>query len=428
MKKLFLLYFLLIFNIGFAQKKQDKSILFQCDAILTATDIDNSLNADNASKIILKCSPKGKGQYNEAGSGRSRDKNYFKEEHNIAWIKFTATTTGNLIFKIKPRAVTDDYDFLLFKIEDNTSISKIKNKSLKPIRTNISRTDTLQGGMTGLNNSANSTHIISGVHNNFSKAIDVKKGEKYYLVLDNVYPEGEGAIVYLSYKKITQQNNDRDISGYVKQFKGFVFDDTDSLDAVISWIDKASGGIIETTRSNPKTGFYKFDAPYNNNNPNKKYTLNITSEKHFFKEISFKVSELPTPIHEKQKKLDIKLEKLKEGKKFPIHNINFVGGSTSILPSGNPSLKSLFKLMKENKSLQIMIEGHTNGCAGGKPLNQQLSVGRAEAVKSYLVKNGIDKKRIETIGYNCSQMIYPNPKTSEEHSLNRRVEILVTTY
>ena len=59
---------------------------------------------------------------------------------------------------------------------------------------------------------------------------------------------------------------------------------------------------------------------------------------------------------------------------------------------------------------------------------QQLSDNRAEAIKNYLTKNNIAKERISTIGYGCSNMLYPAPKTEEESMLNRRVEILVVEY
>jgi len=411
MKNLLFIYFTILLNFCFAQKKQANSKSFECNEILNAADIDNALVVKDVEKIILKCSPKGKGKYNEVGSGKSRDKNYFKEEHNIVWIKFTASSDGNLIFRIKPRKATDDYDFLLFKIEDNTSISKIKNKTLKPIRTNISRTDTEEKGLTGLNTSATATHIVSGVHNNYSKFINVKKGEAYYLVLDNVYSEGEGAIVHLKYQKTI------DISGVIKN-------ENKPLDAEINWTDAKTGKILSTTKTNPANGEFSFSVPFDNIQPEKKYILSVTSDEHFFKETTYTT----TQIAKQTTPISVLLPQLKKGKKFPIHNINFVGNSPRVLPSGKPSLNNLLKLMQKNKSLHILIEGHTNGCSGGMQFVQKLSEDRAKAVLDYLCKNGIEFIRVETIGYNCSQMLYPTPRNEKESSLNRRVEILVTEF
>ena len=49
-------------------------------------------------------------------------------------------------------------------------------------------------------------------------------------------------------------------------------------------------------------------------------------------------------------------------------------------------------------------------------------------VKSFLIQKGIDSERITTQGFNCTQMLFPATGTEEQQSLNRRVEILVTSY
>jgi OmpA-OmpF porin, OOP family len=120
------------------------------------------------------------------------------------------------------------------------------------------------------------------------------------------------------------------------------------------------------------------------------------------------------------------LNQLKKGKKNRIHNINFVGNQARFLLGAYPSLKRLHKLMKKNKSLKIVIEGHTNGCSHGFEDAQILSENRAKAVETYLTKNGISADRLCTKGYNCKYMLYPNATNLLQESLNRRVEILVT--
>ena len=84
--------------------------------------------------------------------------------------------------------------------------------------------------------------------------------------------------------------------------------------------------------------------------------------------------------------------------------------------------------MKKNPKLNIEIEGHTNGCSSGETFSQILSDNRAKRIKLYLTDKKIDASRISTIGYNCSRMLYPNMETEHKQMLNRRVEILVTSY
>jgi OOP family OmpA-OmpF porin len=111
-----------------------------------------------------------------------------------------------------------------------------------------------------------------------------------------------------------------------------------------------------------------------------------------------------------------------------LHNINFVGGQATLLPGALPSLKRLYKLMKKNKSLKIIIEGHTNGCGRGIEIVQRLSENRALKVKTYLIERGVEETRMNTKGYNCQRMLFPNATSLEQQSLNRRVEVLVLSY
>jgi outer membrane protein OmpA-like peptidoglycan-associated protein len=48
---------------------------------------------------------------------------------------------------------------------------------------------------------------------------------------------------------------------------------------------------------------------------------------------------------------------------------------------------------------------------------------RAETIKNYLVKNGIDENRLTTIGYGGDRMIIEKPKTLEQALKNIRVEV-----
>jgi outer membrane protein OmpA-like peptidoglycan-associated protein len=163
--------------------------------------------------------------------------------------------------------------------------------------------------------------------------------------------------------------------------------------------------------------------PYETANPKQKYVLSSYSEKHFFTEKVFTGTAVKNL---KDKPINMLLNGLKKGKKNRIHNINFVGGQPTLLPGAYPSLKRLHKLMKKNKGLKIVIEGHTNGCDGGFEITQILSENRAKVVENYLTDNGILQNRIQTKGYNCKDMLYPNVTNALQQRFNRRVEILVT--
>ena len=79
------------------------------------------------------------------------------------------------------------------------------------------------------------------------------------------------------------------------------------------------------------------------------------------------------------------------------------------------------KVLKNNPSLKIRIEGNTDNIGTAK-YNMGLSNRRAKSVLEYLVKAGINKNRLSTVGYGFSRPIATNI-TPEGRALNRRVEL-----
>jgi outer membrane protein OmpA-like peptidoglycan-associated protein len=415
MRRVFLVAILLfLIQYSFAQESKPHVKMIECDLILKAGDADHVIKVGKVNKLLLKCSPKGSGEKQEVDSGKKKDKFYFEKEHNVVWIKFIIPKTGDMIFTIKPRNPENDYDFLLFKSEGENTIQKIKSKKLKPIRSNLSRFNAEIKGLTGLNFDAIETHVVAGVQSEFSNPVKAEKDEEYYLVLDNVYDDGQGAIIEFDYY------NTKKISGYVTN------ENKDKkLAAEVSWDDAETGKTLATTKADPKTGYFEMEVQFIINNPEKMYILAIDAEKYFFEEKMINVATLeklkPQPMH-------VALPKLKKGKRLKINNIHFQGGSPAFISSSLPSLKRLAKLMKRNKTLKILVEGHTNGCKDGEYSSKLLSERRALRVKKYLFDNKIDETRVETIGKGCSEMLYPITGTKEQHQLNRRVEILVLEY
>ena len=68
----------------------------------------------------------------------------------------------------------------------------------------------------------------------------------------------------------------------------------------------------------------------------------------------------------------------------------------------------------------MRIEGHTDN-AGKAAANKALSKARAESVKAWLVKHGIDKKRLTAQGFGQDKPIDDN-STEAGRKNNRRVE------
>ncbi|MGL4632128.1 MAG: OmpA family protein [Leadbetterella sp.] len=89
----------------------------------------------------------------------------------------------------------------------------------------------------------------------------------------------------------------------------------------------------------------------------------------------------------------------------------------------NESFEQLDKLaeyLKSHPTAIIQIEGHTDN-QGDKDLNKKLSFDRANNVRDYLIKQGIENKRIIAKGFGDSKPINKS-NSEEERRKNRRVE------
>jgi len=105
-----------------------------------------------------------------------------------------------------------------------------------------------------------------------------------------------------------------------------------------------------------------------------------------------------------------------------LNGILFDTGKDTIKPESEPLLAEIATLMKSNRGLKISIEGHTDN-VGQPKANKQLSEKRAESVKKWLVKNGIEAGRVSTKGWGDTKPVADN-RTEEGRSKNRRVELV----
>ncbi|MEO8664270.1 MAG: OmpA family protein [Ignavibacteria bacterium] len=106
-----------------------------------------------------------------------------------------------------------------------------------------------------------------------------------------------------------------------------------------------------------------------------------------------------------------------------LEGINFASGSAEISSGSEAPLESALKTMRDNPNIDVEISGHTDN-RGGRSYNENLSLNRAESVKSWLVSNGVSASRIETRGYAYDQPIATND-TEEGRLKNRRIEFKV---
>ncbi|MBI5370535.1 MAG: OmpA family protein [Sphingobacteriales bacterium] len=106
---------------------------------------------------------------------------------------------------------------------------------------------------------------------------------------------------------------------------------------------------------------------------------------------------------------------------YAAKRIQFKSAQAVLLPQSLAVLDEVAKLLADNPDLHLAIEGHTSG-DGIFEANMQLSKERAENVKAYLVKKGIDAARLDAKGFGPTQPLN-NGKTPADKAQNRRVEL-----
>jgi outer membrane protein OmpA-like peptidoglycan-associated protein len=107
-----------------------------------------------------------------------------------------------------------------------------------------------------------------------------------------------------------------------------------------------------------------------------------------------------------------------------LRDIYFDFDKATIKPESRPALEDAAKILYENPTIMVEIQGHTDSIGSDK-YNQRLSEKRAKAVVNYLVEDlGIDSGRLTAKGYGESRPVATNA-TDEGRALNRRVEFVV---
>ena len=116
-------------------------------------------------------------------------------------------------------------------------------------------------------------------------------------------------------------------------------------------------------------------------------------------------------------------------KVFEIKEIKFDYNKANIRPDAAVELTKIVEVMREYPKMKIDIRSHTDS-RGADSYNLKLSDRRAKATLEWIVKQGIDRKRLKAKGYGetrlvngCSNGV---PCSEEEHQENRRSEFIVT--
>ena len=147
--------------------------------------------------------------------------------------------------------------------------------------------------------------------------------------------------------------------------------------------------------------------------------------------------------------IEISLTKAKKGDYIDFNNVKFFKNAAIFQAAAENELNGLVDLMKENPKYKIKVHGHVNGKFTREGFKRgekssffdtnpaaditiknmtakELSIARAEAVRDYLISQGIEASRISIKGDGATIPLYA--EGGSQGSLNDRIEIEFTKH
>jgi len=193
--------------------------------------------------------------------------------------------------------------------------------------------------------------------------------------------------------------------------------DKTPIDAKVRLQGSKDNVIVPMQNQGP--GVYQFSIT---NAKPKDYRLSVEASGYVFVNQTFKLDGAST--EERTVNRTVELRKIAVGVSSILRNIYFDFDKATFKTESYTELNKLEAMLAQNSGMMVEIAGHTDAI-GTKEYNQDLSLRRAQAVKNYLTKKGINARRIKPVGYGKSKPLASNDDEQGGRELNRRVEFKV---
>lgn len=143
--------------------------------------------------------------------------------------------------------------------------------------------------------------------------------------------------------------------------------------------------------------------------------------------------------------INLPLEQMKQGDIMTLFNVFFYPNTNILRSKSNYELQQVLEILKKNPDLKIMIHGHVNGNSWGpitrikedtadlfnpaetevtNASSHKLSELRAETIRYYFIRNGIEAERLQTKGWGGKKMLYKEDSPMYEYNVRVEVEVL----
>ena len=107
-----------------------------------------------------------------------------------------------------------------------------------------------------------------------------------------------------------------------------------------------------------------------------------------------------------------------------LNDVLFDTGKYTLKQNTQLSLAKVATILQLYQGLKVQVEGYTDS-TGAPAMNQKLSENRADAVRNFLVNNGVPQTNITAGGYGATNFVADNG-TAAGRAQNRRVELVVS--
>ena len=232
-----------------------------------------------------------------------------------------------------------------------------------------------------------------------------------------------------------------DVSGKHFLFKVFRASDSTSVDGDVDAID------TEKTR---KIGTYKANVPVSlpkNNLTAVSFICEVFGYRKIQRDIDYNNPEGDGISKEENGAVVVPFElmRLQKGDIAVMYNVYFFKDAAIMRPESRYEIGSLLDMLNENNKYKIRLHGHTNGNGAGRIISmgkdsknffslndtkdgfgsaKELSEQRADAIRKYLVNNGVDQARIEIKAWGGKRSIHDKNSSRAQENVRVEVEIL----
>lgn len=324
-------------------------------------------------------------------------------DDNLVWISYIAENDGVLSFDA---SITQDFLQMIVFEEVGSNICNELLKGSAEIKRIHKQKNQKEVGL----NYVISTGILYPMEMITGQKIVIAfstiEKSKAFLKLNFQFKEKDAGILVESDTKIMDYRNDE-----FAPTLSIVVRDAETNNPIIANVT------IEGSKE--ISALYKGSDLLFNISRNAKVNIRCDAEGYFFVDKELDIIALTNKV------IELKMERVAKGKSFHIEQIEFKPGTSEFMTGSESKLRRLKDFMALNADINVEIQGHVFATGENNFGVQKMSEARAKRVMIYLIDNGINKNRMDAVGYGNTKPIYPNPNLAYEEQANRRVEILV---